>query len=80
MLSSKKGEHKGVIINWTSTAGFVDISGGTGDLSSYMISKHAINGLTKSMASAYGKDGIRVNAVAPGYVIFSRLSSSGQFE
>lgn len=34
----------------------------------YNASKHAIIGLTKSMAVAYAQQGIRVNAVCPGPV------------
>jgi len=56
---------RGVIVNWSSVAGFVAPSAENG---AYVVSKHAIAGLTKSLASAYGKEGIRVNAVAPGYI------------
>lgn len=34
----------------------------------YVSSKHGLSGLTKAMALDYGKDGIRVNAIGPGYV------------
>ncbi len=34
----------------------------------YPASKFAVNGLTKSLARELGKDGIRVNAVAPGVI------------
>ena len=34
----------------------------------YTASKHAVNGLTKSVAVLYGPKGIRANAVAPGAV------------
>ena len=34
----------------------------------YPTSKFAVNGMTKSLARELGKDGIRVNAVAPGII------------
>jgi NAD(P)-dependent dehydrogenase (short-subunit alcohol dehydrogenase family) len=35
----------------------------------YTVSKHAIIGLTKADACTYASQGIRVNAVAPGFVL-----------
>jgi len=56
---------RGVIIQWASILSTIAMNG---ENTAYIATKHAIAGLTKSMASAYGKDGIRVNAVAPGYI------------
>jgi len=58
-------KQRGVIINWASIMSHITMAG---EITAYVVAKHAIVGLTKSMASAYGKDGIRVNAVAPGYI------------
>lgn len=53
---------KGVIVNVASTAGIQ----GQAYMSSYVASKHALVGLTKSMALEFGRQGLRVNAVCPG--------------
>jgi len=53
---------KGSIVNISSTFGH---EGGAG-ASIYSASKHAVEGLTKSVALEVGGKGVRVNAVAPG--------------
>jgi NAD(P)-dependent dehydrogenase (short-subunit alcohol dehydrogenase family) len=53
----------GAIVNASSTFGLAGGAGGP-----YPASKHAIVGLTKSVALDYAEDGIRVNSVHPGAI------------
>ena len=53
---------EGVIVNTSSLAGLAGIARAT----DYVATKHAIVGITKSLAIEWGPFGIRVNAVAPG--------------
>lgn len=52
----------GSIVNTSSSAGVI----GQDSVVTYSATKHGIVGLTKSMVAEYGKDGLRVNAIAPG--------------
>jgi NAD(P)-dependent dehydrogenase (short-subunit alcohol dehydrogenase family) len=51
----------GAIVNTSSIAGQI----GMGQVSIYIASKHAVEGLTKAVALEFAKQGIRVNSVAP---------------
>ena len=53
---------QGSIVNIASLSSFSGASAGA----AYTASKHALLGLTRSMAWRYAKEGIRCNAVAPG--------------
>ncbi|MGJ8572628.1 MAG: SDR family NAD(P)-dependent oxidoreductase [Hoeflea sp.] len=58
----------GTIVNFTSTSYMLNI----GAMPSYTAAKAGIVGLTKGLAGRLGPDGIRVNAIAPGWVMTER--------
>ena len=68
----------GVIINTASVAGLVGLTSPlTADIDlpvpegagAYVAAKHGVVGLTRQFAVTYGRRGVRVNAVAPGYIV-----------
>lgn len=74
---AKKGG--GVIVNTASIAGLVALlpvetqttprtPEANEGISSYVAAKHGVVGLTKQFAVMYAHQGVRVNAVAPGYI------------
>lgn len=66
----------GAIVNTASVAGLVSLVGpGTVDAeisassaASYVATKHGVVGLTRQFAASWAERGVRVNAVAPGYI------------
>lgn len=67
MLKQKKGS----IINIASVVGLM----GNAGQANYAASKAGLIGFTKSVAKEYGKKGIRVNAVAPGFICSDMTAS-----
>ena len=61
----------GSIVNLSAVNGLVGIPG----LAPYTVAKHGIIGLTQTAALEFACQGIRVNAVAPGYVQTPRMSA-----
>ncbi|KAE8354374.1 hypothetical protein BDV28DRAFT_86445 [Aspergillus coremiiformis] len=79
-------EGRGVIINVSSMYGLATPPRNFGILP-YTAAKHAVVAITKMDAKAYAREGIRINAVCPGYVdtplIHSAIAShalDGEFE
>jgi len=60
----KSGAAEGSIVNMASIHGTVAAPGN----SAYTAAKHAVVGLTKNAAAEYGAQGLRINAVGPGYI------------
>ncbi len=64
----------GSIINIGSTASL----GAEAGFGAYTAMKHALIGMTKTIAAEFGKDGIRCNAVCPGYIMTDMHAAANQ--
>lgn len=71
MRKAASGGNTASIINFGSYDGFIADPG----LAAYCASKGAVHALTRAMACDHGPEGIRVNAICPGYVDTPMLQS-----
>ena len=81
VLPDMKEARAGSIINFGSTSWMV----GQGGMAAYTAAKSAVLGLTRSLARDFGSYNIRVNAIAPGWIMTQRqidlwLTPEGQKE
>ncbi|KQW80804.1 SDR family NAD(P)-dependent oxidoreductase [Brevundimonas sp. Root1279] len=68
VLPDMMAAQKGSIVNLGSCSWII----GQGGMAAYTASKSAVLGLTRSLARDFGGHGVRVNAVAPGWIMTER--------
>ena len=64
VLPSLRAQRSGAIVNIASSHSFSIIPG----CFPYPVAKHGLLGLTRALGIEYAAEGIRVNAIAPGYI------------
>jgi NAD(P)-dependent dehydrogenase (short-subunit alcohol dehydrogenase family) len=72
-LTQMSKQKKGVIVNMSSILGKV----GFANSSHYVAAKHGIIGLTQTAALEYAPEGIRINAICPGFIETPLLTNAG---
>ncbi len=73
VLEPMLAQGAGRVINISSVEGKV----GKPVLTAYTAAKHAVNGLTKSVAREVGAEGVTVNAICPGLIITDIIRDNG---
>jgi len=83
VMPAMKAAGTGVILNTSSSSGVLYDR----DMIAYTTSKHAVIAMTRQMAGDYGRFGIRVNALCPGWVdtpfndpFIAQMGGRGQIE